>query len=496
MKAHRRKIRVRLLKQQNQFRRLKAKWAAARGGVGSGKTTGAIWWLLERLESYPKAAHFVVGADYEQLRRGFFQSLLGILENVLGWEAGRDFKYRETPSPMLTIVRSGARLRALSAEQAERIRSVEIQTLYCEEPPTWNNGENVFRVLFGRLRPSIRSSMLYPDMQPQGRMTFNPGGEPGVPVGSWLYKILEEQWPAEGWPCLRFSLRDNVLMDGLGEYVHMLEVMFPEHLWEAEIDGHYKTVGGSVYRNYDSRIHNGDAPACFPAKTLQPRPLCWTLDFNVHKMCSIIGQYHAQREISLGYFPDKAKGLSVERKQREDPTWQRKVLYLLDEIVLRDAGAEDVVTEFLLRYGDHVRKHGLYLYGDPSGDARNQAMSSKAAVRTNWAAIIAALGRAGVTVANGKLSLRILNDHPSVGDRINMVNVQMRDVDGTGMIVDAQRCPDFISDLQQVAYKPGTNDLDKRNPELTHMSDAAGYMIWVERMLMMSPAEVKFRFDR
>ncbi len=244
MKAPRRKIRVQLLKKQNEFRKLRTKWAAARGGVGSGKTTGATWWLFERIETYPKASHFVVGADYEQLRRGFFQTLLGIFEEVMEWQAGTDFRYRETPSPMITIIKSGARIRSLSAEQAERIRSVEMQTLYCEEPPTWKNGEGegIYRVLTGRLRHSQRSGRLYPDMQPQGRMTFNP-----TLVGSWLYSLIEELWTKEGWPCLQFSLRDNVLLQGKDEYVRQLEALYPVERWPVEIDGEWARLGLSFF---------------------------------------------------------------------------------------------------------------------------------------------------------------------------------------------------------------------------------------------------------
>lgn len=468
--------RVRLLPQQNAFRKCAAKWAAARGGVGSGKTTGVVWYALQRLEQYPRAAHFVVGADYEQLRRGFFQTLLGILENTLGWEAGKDFNYRETPSPMLTFRHSGARLRALSAEQAERIRSVEVQTLICEEPPTWQHGQHVFRVLIGRLRHSQRSARMYPALQPQGRMTFNP-----PPVGTWLHKLIAEQWPGEQYPCWRFSLRDNVLMSGLAEYVRQLEAMYPPELWPVEIDGEWGTLGGDVYRGFDLAVHAVDPPTGLPPIALDPtRPILWALDFNVEWMASVVCQVHEQMQVVRGTKTEPGKipvavyGPAVEG-------WQRDIIYCLDQIFLHDAGTPDAVDAFVARYGEMSKKVGVYLYGDPSGGARAQAISSHSAARSNWEIVLAGLRDAGIPV-----TVCVRTHAPAVMDRINAVRAQFRTGAGVGFLIDAQRCPDVITDFQSVQFKTGSNDIDKSDHSdaglrRTHLSDAIGYLIDVHR---------------
>ena len=39
------------------------------------------------------------------------------------------------------------------------------------------------------------------------------------------------------------------------------------------------------------------------------------------------------------------------------------------------------------------------------------------------------------------------------------------------------RCKTLIRDLEQVVNKEGTRDIDKSNPELTHMSDGFGYAV-------------------
>lgn len=478
---------VRMLRKQLEFLACVIKWAAARGGVGSGKTMAMVWWMLRRLEDYPRANHVVVGSDYDQLRRGFFPSLLGVLEQDLGWEMGTDYTYRENPTPMIRLAHNGARLRSMSAELAQRVRSVEIQTLYCEEPQTWHNGngEETFRAIAGRLRPSRLSAELYPDMRELGRMTFNPSH-----VGSWLYNMIEKAWKAQGYPCWQFSLRENKLLPRLAEYIQQIETLYPPDRWPVEIDGEWSTFGGMVYRLYDAAVHAGPVPEGLPERGLWAAPILWTHDFNVHKMCSVVCQQFTQRQVSLGLQP-RSQGPPKETFRNVAEGWQKRVLYAHDEIVMTDAGTPDICDEFLKRYGDHARKHGVYLYGDPAG-GRGQMISSQSAVRTNWEDIIARLRGAGI-----KLTLRIHAQSPSPGDRVNMVNSQFLHRAGFGFLVDVDRCQDLVNDFRLVTYKEGQNEIDKTtNKNLTHSSDAFGYLCYVERMLARNPASIKFKFDR
>jgi hypothetical protein len=242
---------VRLLPKQREFLSCPTKWAAARGGVGSGKTMAMVWWLIRRLEEFPRATHVVVGADYEQLRRGFFPSMMGVLEESLGWSAGTDYYYRESPTPLLKFLHNGAQLRSMSAEIAMRIRSQEIQTLYLEEPQTWCNGTERGKIAWenisGRLRPSMVSST-YADLREFGRMTFNP-----TTMGHWIYELIERVWPqAEyGYPCWQMSLRENTLMPRLAEYIKQIQMSRPQSQWPVEIEGEWRIGGGFFFDGTD-----------------------------------------------------------------------------------------------------------------------------------------------------------------------------------------------------------------------------------------------------
>jgi hypothetical protein len=466
-----------VLEQQAEQIETEALFSAAFGGVGSGKTFGAQWKMFKRLRRYPQAGHYVTGADFEQLRGGYFIDFRYLLEELLHWKEGRDFKYRDSPRPMLILTDTGARIRALSAELAERIRSTQIQSLHAEEPQTWHNGEQVWRTLVGRMRHSIRSSKLYPDMPIQAWMTFNPGGNPGAPVGSWLYNLIEKNWKAAGYPSWRFSLRDNYLLENAAQYIKNLEDNLPPHLWPVEIDGNWPTTGGGAYRSFDQSIHAGQPPAGLPPVGLRNAPLLWSLDFNVGLQCSVISQAFVQQPIV------EYKGHPQPESRLPVPGWQRRVFYVIDEITLENAGVEDVLDEFIRRYEQHAKTYGVTIYGDASGGARSQLMSSQSAIRTNWEAVNARLRKHGI-----RPTFRVQSANPSQMDRVNMVNKQLRTGSGFGVLIDPHRCPELINDLVSVKIKPGTNEIDKSDKteqglRRTHTSDAAGYMFWVERRL-------------
>ncbi len=431
------------------------------------------------MRKYPLATTYVIGADYEQSRRGFFATMINILEEQLHWKMGRDFEYRETPSPVLTLLDTRAKLRSLSAQQAERIRSVEIQTLVCEEPQTWMDGERVYRVLSGRLRHSLRSKQLYPEMSVQARLSFNP---PVPANGHWLYTLTAEAWPELGYPCYRFSTRDNYLLHHGEQYIRTLEATLPKELWPAEIEGEWVFGVAGVYRSFDWHTHVHELGA-MPVKGLPPlafdksRPIWWSHDFNVHKMCSVIGQVQEQHQVVVPFDSSKIQfhqKFAQDQTIVTDPRWQSRIMYVIDELVVRDAGIPDVVEAFVARYGDIARSCGVILCGDASGSNRAHTISSRAAARSNWEIMQELLARAGIPV-----EMKLPRENPPVRDRINAVNVQLSSGEGPGMLI-SKGCNEIATDLISVRWNEN-GDLDKRDMERTHMSDALGYFVWQVR---------------
>jgi len=67
--------------------------------------------------------------------------------------------------------------------------------------------------------------------------------------------------------------------------------------------------------------------------------------------------------------------------------------------------------------------------------------------------------------------------NPSVIYRIERVNSFLKTADRTIRLMIVPKCRYLIKDLFSVTWKEGTREQDKKNLELTHMSDALGYML-------------------
>jgi len=423
----------------------------------------------------PRATHAVVGADYPQIKRGFLASFRALLDRH-----GIAYDYRSSDG-QIVLAQSHATLVPLSAELSERIRSIELDTVLLEEPQTWQGDPlDVYRTIVGRLRGSPGAQVHHPRLQPQLRMSFNPPA-----VGSWLHSLIEREWSGQGYPCWRFSVRDNFLLGAArqAEYIALLESTYHPDQWAVEIDGEWAQVGGDVYRGFEPDAH-GSPPAPLPPLALDPRrPILWSLDFNVGWMASIICQVYAQRRTSLGYdfAAAKAGKTPTEQFALEVAGWQREIVYCLDEIFLADSGTPDVLDEFLTRYGEVAKTAGVYLYGDPAGGARAQAITSHSAARSNWQIVVD-----GLLAAKIPVTVCVRTYAPPVLDRINMVRAQFRSGEGFGFAIDLARCPNLVADFRAVKWKRGTNEIDKdttsaEGRKRTHLSDALGYLVDVHR---------------
>jgi hypothetical protein len=81
----------------------------------------------------------------------------------------------------------------------------------------------------------------------------------------------------------------------------------------------------------------------------------------------------------------------------------------------------------------------------------------------------------------GEVTFKIPQVNPAVRDRVMLVNAKLRPAEGERMLWVDPRCGELIKDLEQVAYKEGSQVVDKdRDPRRTHLSDALGYLVWQE----------------
>lgn len=466
------------------------RFGAARGGNRAGKSIGWAYWLyLKRMEWYPLAVHAVAGPDYDNLRRGFFPLFCGVLDS-LGWEEGVDYRYIASGAPRIFLPRlhPHAKLHSLSVQLLERLKGTSIQTLVLEEPQSWDtkdrSGKALYDILITRLSHSQRTAKLYPGLETQLRMSFNPPAE-----GTWLWTLIEKQWAPKGYKCWRLSVRENYLLVDRAGYVRQLEENLDPIRQKSEIDGHWATGGGGAYYAFDSNIHC-HPPAGIPAVDVVDltRPLIWSHDFNVKQMCSVIAQRWEQVK---RMDPGAPGGFTV-----AEPDWQEKIIRFLGEICDPKDGAVDPrgssVPQVLKRFLDskwagiareiqeRTGGHGLELCGDPSGGGRSQMADSHSAARRPYQYLMTGLQEAGI-----KVKLTRARFAGAVKDSVHDMNAQF--VSGSeqrpryGCTVNEADCEKLVYDWRNLGWKTNGMELAKKAGEIGDASDAARYLVSLER---------------
>ncbi len=173
-------------------------------------------------------------------------------------------------------------------------------------------------------------------------------------------------------------------------------------------------------------------------------PLDLCLDFNVDPMSTVIAQM-------------KPAGSSPTR------------IDVVGEIVLPFSDTPSVCREFIRRFPSWPG--GVRVYGDASGKTSGATTGT-----TDYKIVREALSK------HYRVTIDVPGANPPVIDRVNSVNALFRERDSSrpdrvvGKISKGH-APKLVKDLEQVAFKEGTRDINKKDPKLTHSSDAFGYYV-------------------
>lgn len=292
------------------------------------------------------------------------------------------------------------------------------------------------------IRISSRPLLLF------GTCTILP--EPGRSSGiSWLYKEVIEPWKKgkKSIGVFQASIYDNPHLPR--EQIHKLEDKYPEGSVERRIrlDGDLLSglLGATCYTAFSYGLHVRPQPPINPR-----RPLCWTLDFNVAPMCSVI----CQREANL--------------------------IRVFHEIIVNGGGLAAVVDEFVAYIPTHQAE--LWIYGDATSKRRvGQTGKSDYYVLMN-----------NLKQYDAPMRLKVKEENPRVADRINAMNQALINHEGVTSIEIDPSCVELIADMEQVIRdnKGGIKKVsDPRDPyfERTHTSDALGYYVSYEMPVRAVP---------
>ncbi|HEX4748146.1 MAG TPA: terminase family protein [Bryobacteraceae bacterium] len=381
-----------------------------------GKTELALTELLRATWNNPRHIAWYVAPSYRQAKRIAWDRLKSMLRN----------------HPAMTIsetdlsirLAAGGLISLRGADNYDSLRGDGLDFVVLDE--------------FASMNPDVWSEVIRPALADRkGRALFI-----GTPQGhDHLYDRFQHAQSQPDWAAFHFRTIDggNVTEEELASAAAELD----ERLYRQEFEASFETTAlGVAYYSF-SREEN-----VRPCEYTLGSRLIWSLDFNVHPMCSIIAQRY---------------GDTVE---------------VLDEIVIEDANTPIACDRFWNRIRNFPRQRGaplqIDIYGDASGHQRRTSGTS-----TDWNIIrdffAARYGQATTTIRVGAAN-------PGVRDRINVVNGRLCNATGERRLFIDPKCKNLILDFERVCWGQDdlgqpTSEIDKSDRMRTHLSDALGYYL-------------------
>lgn len=328
-------------------------------------------------------------------------------------------------------LKNGREVHGFSADKPDRIRNATLCGFWLDEGRECKDG--IWEILLGRVLSTGG----------KGILTSSPNSY------DWIHRTFVEQKDPE-YGLIRFPTTENTYLDP--KAIESLRGKYDKKFAEQELGGEFVIFDGAVYYTFNRNKHSGDL--AFNVAVYDSRyPICLCCDFNVNPMAWVLAQVKIN-----------SKGF--------------RQAFVIDEIFIPNSNTEECCNEFKARYPQSIHKSGLVLYGDATGRQRSTTSNI-----TNWKIIEQELANYGI-----KKKIPLAN--PAERDRINAVNATLCNSKGDVNALIHPRCQHLIGDLEQVSFKKGTCQIDKKKDEsLTHPSDAFGYFI--EREFSLNKAEIK-----
>jgi hypothetical protein len=311
----------------------------------------------------------------------------------------------------------GCRLACKSAEHPDRLRGRGIRKLLIDEFQDWVNGMKTWEeVLLPMLLTEDGSALIS-----------------GTPKG---FNHLHELWDkgqrgVPGWKSWQFRTADAPHISQA--FLAQMKADMDPRSYRQEFEASFETVSGRAYYAFTRDKNVG------PVELSRLHPANVTFDFNVEPATAVIWQKVGQ----------------------EARAWR--------EVFIMHAGGEateasaTAARDFLQGVGWRGQ---VRLYGDPAGQAaKTTGPSDHAVIRRVFPLAEWCIPKAS----------------PHVKDRIASVNTRCLTADGKAHLLVDKSCTHLVSDLEQVTMPMVTDPTEKRkNPLLTHISDAFGYGIHYE----------------
>jgi hypothetical protein len=404
-----------VLKSQEAFANSMEKFSCILGGFGSGKSRGDVFRSLVLLKKRNPATIVIVAPTY------------GILEDVnipdfreIFDQFNIRYHYNKTRNKM--AVNQGSFTGEVwfrSADKPERIVGFDATDFIIDEydilkPP---KQRELWRKIIARIRGCKDAT---------GAVSTTPEGFRET------YSLFEKKKIG---PLFRAKTTDNILLPNLDEYLKTLYSQYDKLLVKQYIDAQFVNINGmQAYYGFDrnkNHLSNNEFFKKHEYDFKHAGGFCVGIDFNVGKMCAELF-------------------IHLESKKR---------IHFFDEVVLRNPGFSEVpqTQKMVDILKERYPNKDMWFYPDATGK-RGQTSATEsdiAIIRKN----------------NFRVYARAAN--PFVRDRLNAANLKLGNVSVT---VDTDKCTDLTEDFER-CERDLYGDLDKKDEERTHSSDAGTYPI-------------------
>jgi hypothetical protein len=412
------------------------RWVGAIGGINSGKSFAGAVWACTRALLDPKARGMITANDYGQLSRA---SLVTLVEVCRLFNIPLE-PWRESPEDQALAIANCQRcyighqkafVYVISANnfagKTQAGRGLQIRWVWADEFAYAS--EQAFLTIDGRLGRGPG------EMKGQGIMTTSPAGY------NYVYHKFgdpaREEKIQKLYKMASLSSLENIHSGE--DYVESLKANYTDEMYLQEIEGKFiNTSIGIVYKYFTRSVHALQGEDAELLEYDRNLPLLLTFDFNHTPIVCLAAQQrgnevHFCREWSI----------------MDSDIWE--------------------LTESIV---DWVEKHGIppeiQIFGDATGRARTAASRL-----SSWDIVFQGLEPLAALGGKGYLVRKFADANPFVVNRVHSVNQLFRQ---NRCYIHFANCQNFIKDLEQVTWNDeGINKSD--NPLLSHLSDAAGYLI-------------------
>jgi len=409
-----------------------ARFKVVPAGRRSGKTELAKRYGIRRAmvpQRHGDARYIFCAPTWDQARRIFW---MDVKKLTPAWAiAGGPSKGVREGDMEIRLV-NGATVYVTGLDRPERIEG---------NPIDWVGVDEI-----GNCRPSAWPEHIRPALSERGGQAWLFG----VPEGRNHYWDMAQQaqigqaetpdtWAFFTWPSAD-------ILDA--REIELAKSELDDLTFRQEYMADFVTFAGRCYYAFDRQTHATECLMYDPS-----RPLCLCFDFNVSPgVCAVVQD--------LTYTGDNAKVA-------------RTFTAVVDEVwIRRDSNTRKVCRAIAERYGTHPAE--VRCYGDSTGGAKGTAKLQG----SDWDIIRDCLG----PVFRGRLTFRVPPSNPSERSRLNAMNSRLLSTDGTVHLLVDPRCVHVVQDFEGLALKAdGSGEIDKRrDPALSHLSDAVGYHVWKE----------------